>query len=310
METIPGCTSSFLRQFVTQHELRMENDDDGNESEELQVAGELHKLLCLHDNLSQLVSASESDLNENTENGLINKPSENKSKLRPAPLSFPRVITKDKAVSCDIIQPQYSRSGRQIKRKILDMPTSEESQIKLEPSATSTNKLPSRRGRRSKGQVNHYIKSGTYLPESQEGTDAAGSQTSMLDLIAAISNNEPPKASAQVSTKEEDMKETTESKHILVIEPTDINLPEEELTFHSIKVSNNGESNLGVSETVDFSTVSHELSTGGQEPAQRTMDDNEINSLSEKENSQDLDSIVANKNPGKFCKLSLMKGKI
>ena len=175
METIPGCSSTFLHQFVTQHDMTLQQGED---HDSLCVSGDLHKVLCLHDNLSQLVSVSGSGQKSATTDQSGQQPG----------LSGTRGIMKDKAVLCDILQPQFSRSGRQIKRRNLEHPMEKEDNVSVESFEVNVPiRPPPATGKKKRGRPAKNPKPIKTQESPSEITNVPKADTKRMDCEEALS---------------------------------------------------------------------------------------------------------------------------
>ena len=135
---IPGCSEVFLRQFAQNHNLSLEDDQDKKQKK---VTGSLNKILCLHDNLSHLMCGE--SVNTCQSQSLGTRTSQ------PG-----KAASMEKGILCDLLRPQFSRSGREIKRKLLDLPEYDDT-VNLE----SRNRAASQRsrgGKRRRGRPPKY----------------------------------------------------------------------------------------------------------------------------------------------------------
>ncbi len=111
LAAIPGSKAVYLSKLQQDCNVQLEHDKASNT---YTVNGDhVDMLLDVHNRLSRLMGTTPSHLS------LINA----QTSTDDIQLHIQEIIPRsDKAILCDLLKPQFSRSGREVKRKVLDLP--------------------------------------------------------------------------------------------------------------------------------------------------------------------------------------------
>ena len=124
LKAIPGCKSVFLKQVSKEHNLSMRHEIT---TDTFIVSGDTVKLLDMETSLNELIGI-EAPVPPKPYRGILNEKNGN---IEHVKITEPERV--DKGVICQLLKPQYSRSGRELKWKTIeDIKSDEEGSQQME----------------------------------------------------------------------------------------------------------------------------------------------------------------------------------
>ena len=135
LKAIPGCKDVFLKQVSKEHNLKLRHEIT---TDRFIVCGETVKILDMETSLNELIG-NEAPRPPKPYRGILNEKNGNIEHIK---VTEPEKA--DKAVICQLLKPQYSRSGRELKWKTIEDVKSDEEDVSQTEEPIPVPKIKSR----------------------------------------------------------------------------------------------------------------------------------------------------------------------